>query len=232
MTSKAKRKRKSDARPVEFCHRSLAGCNVWDSLTDFLKIKKLRGVGADDVKEVWEIVQHLVTHIVKPARSKRDSRQAKTHVDNLLLQVVDDMLSVWNTDSFLDRSQELVRKASDKHAKCTTTELDRSRPVKKGAATRRRLGEQAAVNMRTMGTSFVGKVRDVRQIKEAQIGEGMADMVEFEAQVSGHEATEKANQLADRFDRDRPALLLPGSWWSGQHEPEFESAGWWQKPTR
>jgi len=54
-------------------------------------------------------------------------------------------------------------------------------------------------------------------------------MVEFEAQVSGHEATEKANriqawqglldwQLADRFDRDRPVLLLPGSSWSGQHE--------------
>jgi len=42
-------------------------------------------------------------------------------------------------------------------------------------------------------TSFVGKVRDVRQIAEAQIGEGVADMVEFEAQVSGHEATEKAN---------------------------------------
>jgi len=68
-------------------------------------------------------------------------------------------------------------------------------------------------------------------------------MVEFEAQVNGHEATEKANriqacqvllnwQLADRFDRDRPVLLLPDSWWSGQHEPEFQSAGWWQKPTR
>ena len=66
----------------------------------------------------------------------------------------------------------------------------------------------------------------MRQITEAQIGERVADMVEFEAQVSGHEATEKANriqawqslldwQLADRFDRDRPVLLLPGSWWSG-----------------
>ena len=118
-----------------------------------------------------------------------------------------------------------------------TTELDRSSPVKKGVATRRRLGEQVAVNMYTMGTSFVGKLRDVWQIAEAQIGEGMADIVEFEAQVSGHQATEKANriqawqgllnwQLADRFDRDRPVLLLTGSWWSGQHEPEFESAGW------
>jgi len=94
-----------------------------------------------------------------------------------------------------------------------------------------------------MGTSFARKERDVRQIAEAHIGEGMANMVEFEAQAIGHEATEKANriqawqnlldwQLADRFDRDRPVLLLPGSWWSGQHEPVFESAGWWQKPIR
>ena len=109
---------------------------------------------------------------------------------------------------------------------------------KKIAAKRRRLGEQVAVNMRT---SFVGKVRDVRQIAEAQNGEGVADMMEFEVQVNGHEATEKANriqawqglldwELAERFNRDRPVLLLPGSWWSGQNEPEFGSAGWWQKP--
>ena len=78
--------------------------------------------------------------------------------------------------------------------------------------------------MHTMGTSFVGNVNDVRQIAEAQIGGGVADMEEFEAQVNGHEATEKANiiqawqglldwQLADRFDRDslRPVLLLPGT---------------------
>ena len=88
----------------------------------------------------------------------------------------------------------MVKKAINKHAKYTTTELDRSRPVKKGAATRRQLGEQIAVNMHTMGTSFVGKVRDVQQIAEAQIGEGVADIVEFEAQVNGHEATEKANR--------------------------------------
>jgi len=123
---------------------------------------RLRGVGAGDVKKVREIVQHLFTNIVKPACSKRDSRQAKMHVGNLLFQLVDNMLSIWNTDSFLDRAQELVKKAFDKHAKYTTTELDRSRPVKKGAATSRRLGEQVAVNMHTMGTRFVGKVRDVR----------------------------------------------------------------------
>ena len=100
-----------------------------------LKIMKLQGAGSDDVKEVREIVQHLFTNIVRPARSKRDSRQAKTHVDNLLLQLVDNMHSVWNTYSFLDRAQELVKKAIDKHAKHTTTELDRSRLVSKGAGT-------------------------------------------------------------------------------------------------
>jgi len=94
-----------------------------------------------------------------------------------------------------------------------------------------------------MGTSFVRKVRDVRQIAEAQIGEVVTNMVKFKAQVNEHEATEKANriqawqglsdwQLADRFDKDISVLLFPGSGWSGQHEPEFENAGWWQKPTR
>jgi len=70
MTSKDKHNRKSDESPVEFCRRSLAGGNVWDSLADLLKIMKLREVGADDVNEVPEIVQHLFTNIVKPARSK------------------------------------------------------------------------------------------------------------------------------------------------------------------
>jgi len=161
MTSKAERKRKSDASPVEFCRSSLAGGNVWDSLADLLKIMKLRGVGADDIKKSQEVVQHLFSNIVKPVRSKRDSRQAKTHVDHLLFQLVDKMHSIWDADSFLDRAQELVKKAINEHAKCTTAELDRSRPVKKGAATRRRLGEKVAVNTHTMGTSFVGKVRDV-----------------------------------------------------------------------
>jgi len=116
MKSKAECKRKSDASPVEFCRRSLAGGNVWDSLTDLLKIMKLRGVGADNVKEVREIVQHLFTNIVKPARSKRDSRQAATHVDHLLFQLVDDVHSMWDVDSFLDQAQELVKKAINEHA--------------------------------------------------------------------------------------------------------------------
>ena len=49
--------------------------------------------------------------------------------------------------------------------------------------------------MHTMGTSFVGKIRDVWQIAEAQVGEGIADIVEFLAEVSGHVATEKAGSI-------------------------------------
>jgi len=67
---------------------------------------KLRRAGADDAKEVREIVQHLFKDIVKPARSKQDSQQAKTHVDHLLLKLVDTMHSIWDAGSFLDRAQE------------------------------------------------------------------------------------------------------------------------------
>jgi len=93
--AKAERKRKSDASPVEFCHRSLARGSVWDSLGDLSQFMQLRGVGADDVQEVREIVQLLIKNIVKPARSKRYCLQAKTHVDHLLFQLVDDMHSIW-----------------------------------------------------------------------------------------------------------------------------------------
>ena len=98
---------------------------------------------------------------------------------------------IWDANSFLDRAQGLVKDAIDKHANYNTAELDRSYPVKKGAVRRRQLGKQVAINMNTMGTHFVGKVKDVRQIAEAQIGEGMAD----QAQASGHEATEKAGRI-------------------------------------
>jgi len=144
---------------------------------------------AGNFEEVREIVQHLFISIVKPARSKRNSRQAKKHVDHLLFQLVDDMHSIWDTDSFLDRAQELVKKAINEHAEYNTAELDRSRPVKNGAATRTQFGEQVAFNTHTMGTSFVGKIRDVREIAEAHIGKGLANMVDFNAQVNRHEAT-------------------------------------------
>ena len=49
-----------------------------------LTIMKLHGASADDIKEVQEIKQLIFTKIVKPARSKRDSRQAKTLIDHLL----------------------------------------------------------------------------------------------------------------------------------------------------
>ena len=125
----AERKRKSDASPVEFCRRSLAEGNVWDSLADLLKSMQPRGVGSDDVKEVRETVQHLFTNIVKPVRSKRDSQQAKTHIDHLLFQLVDDMHSIRDANYFLDQAQELAKKTIDEHATYNTAKLDRSRPA-------------------------------------------------------------------------------------------------------
>jgi len=80
MTSKAERKRTLDASPMEFCRRSLAGGDAWDSLADLLKIMKLHGAGADHVKEVREIVQHLFTNILKPARSKREIADRQRHI--------------------------------------------------------------------------------------------------------------------------------------------------------
>ena len=76
---------------------------MWDSLADLPIILKLRGVDADDVKEVRKIVQHFFTIIVKPARSKRYSQQAKTHVEHLLFKLIGDMHSIWEAKSFLDR---------------------------------------------------------------------------------------------------------------------------------
>ena len=39
--------------------------------------------------------------------------------------------------------------------------------------------------MHTMGTSFVGKIRDVRHIIEAQIGQGVANIVKCKAHENG-----------------------------------------------
>ena len=36
--------------------------------------------------------------------------------DHLLFQLVDDMHSIWDADTFLDQAQELVQKAIDEHA--------------------------------------------------------------------------------------------------------------------
>ena len=207
MISKAERKRKSDASPVEFCRRGLAVGNSCDSLADLLKITKLREVCADDEKEVQEIVQHLFTNISKPTRSKRDSQQATTHVDHMLLELVDEVHTILIENPFLDRAQELVQEAIDEHTNYNTSELDRSCQVKKEAR-RRRLDEQVAVNMHTMGTSFAGKVRDLRQIAGADIEEGMANIVDFQAQVSGHEATEKAGRIQARKGRQNPSSIF------------------------
>jgi len=61
-------------------------------------------------------VQQLFTSIIKPAHSKQNRQHAKTYVDHLLFQLIDDMHSMWDADSFLDQAQEWVEKAIDEHA--------------------------------------------------------------------------------------------------------------------
>jgi len=51
------------------------------------------------------------------------------------------------------------------------------------------------LTMHMMGTSSVQKVRDVRQMVDAQNGEEGGDIVEFQAQISRHEADEKAGRI-------------------------------------
>jgi len=91
----------------------------------------------------------------------------------------------------LDRAQELLKAAIDEHTNHNTAELDRIRSVKKRAARRGQVSEQMAVNMHTMGTSLVRKVRDVRQMADIKNGEDGGDIVEprFQARVREHETT-------------------------------------------
>jgi len=99
--------------------------NQWLKVTYGILLKNKKGEGADDVKEVQEIVQHLFINIVKPpARSKRYSQQAKTHccVDQLLFKLVDDLLAIWDADSFLDRAQVLMKRQIDEHANYNTSD--------------------------------------------------------------------------------------------------------------
>ena len=115
--------------------------------------------------------------------------------------------------------------------------IDSSCPARKGAARGRRFSEQVAVYMRTMGTESE-RWRDVQQMAlgraECRGGAQHSAVTGSEAQVSGHEADDKADriqawilsaffqacfllskrQLADKLQKNRPILLLFGSWWS------------------
>ena len=143
-------------------------------------------------------MQHLSTNVVKPACSKQDSQQAKTHVNQLMFH---DVSGRWwhvlyiGCKLFSGSSPRIGEEGNRWVCDSRFCRAWQESPGQKGAATRRRLGEQVEVNMHTMGTSFIGKVRDVRQIAEAQIGERVANIVEFKAQVSRHKATNKASRI-------------------------------------
>jgi len=64
----------------------------------------------------------------------------------------------------------------------------------------RRFSEQMAINMRTMGTILVRKVRDALQMADAQNGEEEHSIVQFQAQENGCKANEKAGRIQDSLD--------------------------------
>ena len=57
-----------------------------------------------------------------------------------------------------------------------------------------------AINMRTMGTIFVRKVRDALQMAHAQNGEEEHSIVQFQAQGIGCKANEKAGRIQSSLD--------------------------------
>ena len=59
-----------------------------------------------------------------------------------------------------------------------------------------------------------------------RVGAGLIQFVYRSHLRLATEATRNRNAFSSFF---APVLQLPGSWRSGQHEPEFESAGCWQK---
>jgi len=93
------------------------------------------------------------------------SRQNGHYTDSLLGTLVDKMQLIWNEKAFLDPFQKLVKTAIDEHADFKIAKLDRSRRITTDAARRWLTGKKVAVNIHTMGTSFFGKVRDVRRTK-------------------------------------------------------------------
>ena len=73
-----------------------------------------------------------VEFLIESLPLQQQARSSKLMLDlDHLFQLVDDMHSMWEADPFLDRAQELVKKAIDEHTEYDTAELDRSRPVKK-----------------------------------------------------------------------------------------------------
>ena len=116
----------------------------------------------------------------------------------------------------------MVKAAIEAHEESKNTELGESRSGRRVAKKGWAMGERVVVNMHAMRQSFVGVVRDAKSTAEEQ----------SEEREQGGVVEELSDrQLVDRLVRDRPILLIPASWWS-EHKPEFESEGWWQKPTR
>jgi len=89
-----------------------------------------------------------------------------------------------------------------------------------------------------MGGVFVKSVKNARwSMSPQKVGDGLESIVEFQAQIKGHNYQEYEDkwqgwrnwideQLTTKLTTDdqQPALLLPARWWPDTL-PDFESGG-------
>ena len=105
------------------------------------------------------------------------------------------------------------------------------------------LGVRLAVNTHNMGGRLVASVKNARWLMSPQEAEdGLTSIVELQVQIKGHNQREYEDKwqewqnwtnkkLATNRTKDdqQPVLFLPARWWPDTL-PEFEIAGWWQRP--
>ena len=92
----AKRKRQTDASPMDFHGRTLAGGTVWDSLINLKKIIELL-VQRNEANRI-QAAQHLCNNFTKLMRSKENDSLTQKHIDPVLLGLIESMQGVWDEE--------------------------------------------------------------------------------------------------------------------------------------
>ena len=162
------------------------------------------------------MVQHLWNNIVESTQSKQKDPLTGRRINPVLLELVKAMQGVWDQESPL-KKEGLVSAAVEAHEASKKEEPDGSRKKTREATTRKQLGAQVAVSIHAIGTGFLKNVtvKDARRTAGNWSKEkGLEGMVEFQIQVTGHEASEKAvffKELLGLTDWSLAAKLLPNS---------------------
>ena len=164
--SPAKRKKqspdltRSDTSKEEFGRRTLAGANMWDSLSCLLTLFGQHSQGTCH----WRGMTHTHAHV------------NSTNGDGL------------NQTTFLTQAQALLGKAISKYTTQRNADgksiINKDRQV---APKRMQLGVRLAVNTHNMGGRFVESVKIARwSMSPQEVGDRLESIVEFWVQIKGH----------------------------------------------